>query len=303
MALFMGKTAFVTGAGGFIGRHLVARLIKDQWTVHVLIRQHSKRPLPTGWGDRVTIHRWDESTAGLVDILGRAKADVVYHLASFFVAEHTSPQVADMIAANVLLGTQLLEAMAAVQCLHLVNFGTTWQHYQNKPYSPVCLYAATKQAFEAILTFYAEAKNVRAVNLKLFDTYGPDDDRGKLFAALLRTIKTQEPLNLSAGEQMVDFVYIDDVVTAALMAARRLLDGQCDGVETYAVSSGQPLSLRSFVDKINGMANGAVAVNWGVRPYRAREVMELWSDYKVLPGWSPQSSLDEGIKTMVASHV
>ena len=63
----------------------------------------------------------------------------------------------------------------------LVNTGTSWQHYENKDYSPVNLYAATKQSFEAILQYYVEVASLKAITLKLFETYGLDDPRPNFF--------------------------------------------------------------------------------------------------------------------------
>ena len=293
------KRAFVTGASGFIGRHLVRRLTERGVAVHTLARVGGRHPQPSGKND----HRWDGSTQGLMEIVAAAQPDAVFHLASCFVADHTPSQIEDIVLGNILLGTQVLEAMAAAGIHRLVNFGTSWQHYQNQPYNPVCLYAATKQAFEDVLKFYAESRGISAITLKLFDTYGPDDDRAKLFAALARCLTTGESLNLSPGEQQVDFAFVEDVADAALAAADRLMERHSLGLESYGVSGGQPMSLRDFVQTVAEVAGRPLAVNWGARPYRSREVMTLWRDFSPLPGWSPRWSLTEGIKTTLDSHV
>ena len=289
----------VTGSTGFVGRHLVARLLQKNQSVHVVLRQDGRQTV----SDRATPHVWDHSTEGLIAIMQAVQPDVVCHVASFFVAEHKAAQVEALIQSNVLFGTQLLEAMAAAKVQNLVNFGTSWQHYHNQPYSPVCLYAATKQAFEAIIQFYVESAGLKVITLKLFDTYGPNDDRGKLFATLMKCAKTGAGLDLSPGDQHVDFVYIDDVVDAVECSIARLLDQKVSGVESYGVSSGTPLSLRQFVEKVGSGIGSPLAIAWGARPYRAREVMALWSDYAPVPGWHPSVSLDEGIRRTVAQNV
>jgi nucleoside-diphosphate-sugar epimerase len=62
--------------------------------------------------------------------------------------------------------------MQAAGIRRLVNAGTTWQHYLGQVYDPVNLYAATKQAFEAILKFYTSTRDFQAITLELTDTYG-----------------------------------------------------------------------------------------------------------------------------------
>jgi len=297
------KRVLVTGGLGFVGRHLVARLIGENCDVDVVVRKESRRKTPPSWRGCVTCHEWDESTQGLMDILAQSKPDLVFHVASNFVAEHTPQQVEAIIQSNVVFGTQLLESMVAANVHNLINFGTSWQHYKNQSYSPVCLYAATKQAFEAILQFYVESAGLRVITLKLFDTFGPDDDRGKLFSALMRIAKSGEVLNLSPGEQQVDFVYIDDVIDAAFLAADRLMTKVDSGMESYGVSSGAPLSLRNFIETVSRVIGKPLNVVWGARPYRAREVMELWTDFAPLPGWTAKYSLETGIRHTADSYV
>jgi len=297
------QRVFITGAGGFIGRHLVDRLIGEGDTVDVLWRSSTTRKSPNSWQSRVTKHIWDESAGHLIDIMKRAHPDVVIHLASLFVAEHSSDQVDALIRTNVLLGTQLLEAMSSSGVERFLNFGTSWQHFGDAAYNPVCLYAATKQAFEAVIRFYVESRGLRAITLKLFDTYGPEDDRGKLFAALIQRLQTQETIALSPGEQVVDFAYIDDVVNAAVIAVRRLRSEEGDREESFGISGGQPLPLRELVAMVSTIANRPLNVHWGGRPYRIREVMVPWTSFPRLPGWSPKISLDEGIRRTVSSNV
>ena len=62
--------------------------------------------------------------------------------------------------------------------------GTAWQHYNNQSYDPVCLYAATKQAYECLIDYYVKVHGLHAVTVKLHDTYGEGDERGKLFYLL-----------------------------------------------------------------------------------------------------------------------
>src|SRR5439155_8470421 len=140
------------------------------------------------------------------------------HLASYFVAEHRLQDVAPLIASNLLFATQLADAVTAAGIGRFVNTGTAWQHYQDAEYDPVCLYAATKQAFDDILRFYRERCGLRVVTLELCDTYGLGDRRKKLMSLLIERIKDRQPLAMSAGEQRISLVYISDVVEAFIRA-------------------------------------------------------------------------------------
>lgn len=283
----------VTGASGFIGSHLVNRMLGMGWEVHVVLRSQPDN-LPFKDGARVHIHTG--STASLIDIVRQSQPQIVFHLASLFLAQHQADDIVGLVRSNVEFGSQLAEAMARNQVRLLVNTGTSWQHYQDADYSPVCLYAALKQAFEAVLQFYVETGALEVVTLKLFDTYGPGDPRPKLLHLLKRIALSGESLAMSPGEQLMDLVYIDDVVDAFLLAANALQSGQIGGMEAFGVSSGAALPLKDLAAIYSSVSGYPLHIEWGGRPYRPREVMQPWHSFKVLPGWVPKIDLATGIK-------
>lgn len=289
----MTRRALITGGTGFIGTALVGRLAGDGWEVHGIVRPDGLPP-----PSPLVVHEHDGSTAGLAAIVADARPDVVFHLASLFLATHTAEQVEPLVGANVLFGTQLLDGMAAGGCTRLVNTGTVWQHFGGADYDPVCLYAATKQAFEDIITFYVSARDLSAVTLELFDTFGPDDPRPKLFSVLRRAARTGERLSMSAAEQTIDYVYIDDITDAYARAAERLLAGAASGHERYEVRTGRARALRDVVETWQRVTGRTLDIGWGERSYRDREVMAPWRGGRELPGWRPTVELEEGIRRM-----
>jgi nucleoside-diphosphate-sugar epimerase len=291
----MKSRALITGATGYIGTKLSQRLLDEGWRVDVLVREKS-RPL----AGKVTSHGYDGSTQSVLDAVAVAKPDVVFHLASLFIAEHRSDQVTDLINSNLLFATQLAEACARNGVKHFINTGTSWQHYRSDVYDPVCLYAATKQAFEDILDYYADAFSMRVITLKLFDTYGPDDLRPKLVNLLVKALESGEALGMSPGEQVLDLVHIDDVTRAFAVAAQQLLDGVLPQPHVrYAVSSGKSLSVRQLVARLEQVSGRAINVIFSARPYREREVMSPWQAGMPPPGWHAQIDTDAGFASML----
>lgn len=288
--------ALVTGGTGYVGSSLVRRLISGQWEVHAIVRAGSNLDALAKVEGQVSLHVHDGSTEGLMRIMEAVKPEIVFHLASLFLAQHTPKDVAPLLQSNITFATQLVEAMAQNKIRNLVNTGTSWQHFENKSYSPVCLYAATKQAFEALLQYYIEARFIKAITLELFDTYGPHDPRPKLLHLLGKIAASGETLAMSPGEQILDLVHIDDAIDAYLLSAERLLGTEEGMQEHYAVSSGQLLSLKDVVAQFEKVTGKKLSIQWGGRPYREREVMSPWSLGKQLPGWSPKISLEEGLR-------
>ena len=294
------RVALVTGAAGFVGGHLARRLLAGGWETHAIVRPSSNATTLCGLLGSDSVHVHDGSTAGLVDIVRSARPDIVFHLASVFVAEHRADDVDPLIRSNVLFGVQLLEAMTVVGVSDIVNTGSYSQHYEGRAYSPVSLYAATKHAFQDILQFYCEVRGLRAVTLELPDTYGPDDKRPKLLSLLARAARTGETLQMSPGEQLLDLLHVDDVSHGYQVAADGLLTGQLPSPSGYRLSSGSLVRLKDVVELYRQATGHSVSVAWGGRPYRAREVMEPVSPVPVLPEWQPCIRLKDGLVALEA---
>lgn len=289
------KRVLVTGATGFIGSRLVRLLAQDGWQVAAVVRPESNRSILAGIDDVA----WCPYAGNLRDLdaaLRDTRPEVVIHLASRFLAAHTPADLDPLLDANVRFGLQLAESMSNAGCNRLVNAGTTWQHLHNAAYCPANLYAATKQAYESLFRYYVDASGLRVTTLKLSDTYGPGDTRRKLLPQLKERARSGEPIDLSPGEQSIDLVHVSDVADAFLLAATRLLEGAGEPpIQDFAVTSGQPLSLRALVARIERVLGRPLPVRWGARPYRPREVMTPWTAGTSLPGWHPRVDLDIGL--------
>lgn len=295
----------MTGITGFIGHHLGERLVNDGHEVYAIVRPTSKiDELSENLRRNVKFHVYDKDNT-VLDIItdlcvDDRRPDVVYHIAANCLNEHRFEDIQDLIQSNITFGTELLDAMVANNVYNFVNVGTMYQHFDDADYSPVNLYAATKECFEGIIKYYAEARNLKCIALHLFDTYGADDKRGKILGLLKKIADSGEALKMSPGGQLIDIVYIDDVIEAFVLAGKLLATCKYDYCGTYGVSSTRPIPLREVVKIFENVSGKKLSIEWGGRPYRAREVMVPWSSYKLLPGWTPKVSLAEGIKKFLS---
>lgn len=293
-ASLRGRRVLVTGATGYVGGRLAARLLAEGAEVHLLI-------LPTSDRDRLeplrgaTVHVHDETAESAERIVRAARPEAVLHLAACVRAEHAPADVEPLVRANVLLGAHLLDALARAGGGVFVHTGTFWQRRGGAGYDPVNLYAATKEAFEAILVYYAATAPIRAAVLVLYDVYGPADPRGKILPLLDRAVRTGEALEMTPGEQRINLVHVDDVVEAYLAAWRALDAAPPAPPRTWAVSGGEARPLRDVVSMFERVVGRPVPVRWGAKPYRPREVMTPWRGEPV-PGWRPRIALEDGIR-------
>lgn len=290
------NTALITGASGYIGSNLVRKLFNLGWEIHVLVRPNSNVRVLEGFIGKIYVHIHDGTTQNLVELVKLANPQVVFHLASMFLAQHTSEDVEGLITNNVLFSNQLIEAMKINGVRYMINTGTSWQHYENENYNPVNLYAGTKQAFESIIEYYTRAHGLNVITLSLFDTYGPNDTRKKLIPLLWDAALNKQTLLMSPGEQLINLVYIEDVLDAFLTAVNTVKNNSGIGAHTsYGVGLKNPMKLKEIVYDFQRITGEKISVEFGSREYREREVMVPWVDYECVPGWQPKFDLETGL--------
>jgi nucleoside-diphosphate-sugar epimerase len=288
---------FMTGVTGFIGSNLARRLVMDGHQVNALVRPTSDVECMGEARHKVELTLYDGELLTLVQALENFKADMVIHVASLFLARHQSSDVEKLVEGNIAMPSKLLEAMVLTGVTRFINTGTSWQHFEDADFSPVNLYASTKQAFEDILKFYTEASGLKAITLKLFDTYGPNDPRPKLFTLLARNAGSGDVLKMSPGEQLLDLVYVDDVIDAYVATIKKF-DSLAN--ETFAVSGTERYTLREVAHVYAEAVGKNLNIVWGGLPYRPRETLVPWTHGRKIPGWQPHVGLTEGIRRMVA---
>lgn len=280
----MKRRALITGVTGFLGGYVARCLLEDGWQVTAIVRASSQvNVLPVELRENIQFYNADRMK--LPEIVQDAAPDVVFHLATYYTTVHTYEEIDRLVASNVAFGTKLLEAMDVNNVRRLVYAGSSWQHYNGDAYEPANLYAATKEAFDAIVKFYTAARGLQTISLTLFDTYGEDDRRNKLLAVLPQLAAEGRRLALSPGEQLVDFVHAEDAARAFVLAGTYLVDGRYELCGDYVISSGMAVTLRELIRRYEEMCGEKMPVDWGARPYREREIMIPWRGGRILPGW------------------
>lgn len=289
------KRYVVTGATGFVGSNLVKKLIEDGCEVLIIARKSSNLQVFNEIRSKIKIFVLNDNINDLTNVLIDFQPSLVYHLASHFVSEHNNEDVSKLINSNILFGSELLEAMKMAGVKNIINVGTSWQNYEDSNYNPVCLYAATKEAFEKIIEYYVKVENFKAITLRLFDTYGPHDNRKKIINLFKTIARTGESLSMSKGEQLIDMVYIDDVVNNFIEAVK-LFDYMKNESKIYYVTSSYRLTLREIAKLFEEINDIKLNIQWGGRTYRKREVMRPYIPKKEEIIYASKWKISDGLK-------
>lgn len=291
----------VTGATGFIGQNLVKVLLDKNYEVHCIVRADSNT---SNMSQKVTIFKYDENIDNLIEYFNKQNFDGVIHLASLFLASHTKNDISNLVSSNIKFGTELLEACKISNTKWFINTGTFWQNYENEDYNPVNLYAATKKAFESIAKYYTQTSNLIFTTIKLNDTFGANDTRNKVFNLWNKIATSGEVLEMSAGEQIIDISYVEDVVSAYEVLIAHLTSHQKEEFKnkTFAVTSSERMSLKELSKVFEEATNKKLNIKWGAIPYREREVMIPYDKGQTVPNWNQKYTLKQAMQKTIGEN-
>ena len=293
--------ALVTGATGFLGAHLCARLVACGVETASLVRPTSAETAIARLRKDTTVISTDGSTKGLVEALETARPDIVFHLAAKYIPAHHAEDIAALVSDNVELTAKLCEALRISGCERLVSAGTAWQNAgspsgDTTP-SPNTLYAATKQAGDEMIDYYARTAGLNAVTLKIYDSYGPGDPRRKFLTVLAETAARDETLRASPGDQKLHTVHVDDIIDGFVHAGNQLHSREISGRHSFTLPSPRAITLQELAESWKTATGSDARIEWGAMPHRAGEVMIPWEG-TALPGWSPRITLEDGLRAL-----
>jgi nucleoside-diphosphate-sugar epimerase len=284
----------LTGATGFVGRHAVTPLVAGGHEVHAVTS--SERP---GDDDRVTWHRADLLASA--DVVGDVAPEVLLHLAWYVEPGRfwTAPENVRWVEAS--LG--LLRAFAAARGRRALLAGTSAEYdwdavgercrERETPLRPATLYGAAKHALHEVATRYAEQANFELAWGRIFFVYGAGEAEGRLVPSVGRALLAAEPVRTTRGDQIRDFMHVEDV--AAAFAA--LVDSGVTG--PVNVASGEPHAVRDVVDGLAAAAGRPDLLRPGALPDREGDPPRLVADVARLRdevGFAPRIGLREGLE-------
>jgi nucleoside-diphosphate-sugar epimerase len=298
---YCGKRVLVTGAAGFIGRHLLDALGSLEAEVAIVAREgcYSLKSQRTFVGDmrdqdfvRQTIQDWMPS--------------FIFHLAGVRERVLTREAFSLAIEVNLIGALNLFFAALDVPSLkRIVILGTAEEYGGNEtPFAesmreaPISAYSFSKQCATHLSQLMHCSFGLPVVILRPSVAYGPAQRDDMFLSALIQTLLRGEEFPMTPGEQTRDYVYVLDLVDALLRAG---YSPDVEG-EIINIGSGEPIQIAQLVDRVEGLLGCAGLVRRGALQYRTGEPMEYWLDIskaKQLLGWMPQTSLDDGLRSTV----
>jgi nucleoside-diphosphate-sugar epimerase len=298
----------VTGATGFIGRRLVERLSRENASIHCIVTtqraQASRLPPMSGV---IPVEVDTMSASQLRKAVMRIRPEVVVNLA----AQGVDPDARDpesLLEGNVGILIQLLASLEECPPRAFLHMGS-WSEYadpagptlitEDHAVLPLSLYGAAKAAATIYGNALAQRIGIPFVTLRLFNVFGIGENPRRLVPYLIRCLGRDESAELTPGDQTRDFLYVDDVVEAILVAAST----QTLPSAVYNVCSSSPVELRHVAETVADiMGKPRGLLRFGSRPHRLDEPRHVVGDntrFASATTWMPRVSLEDGIRWMV----
>jgi len=304
-AYYAGRSVLITGAGGFIGRHLASALTSLGANVQVTVRDREsylQDRQQNGQNGPQNITQLDVSDLSAVRaVINSRPFDLVFHLAAKAAGDRSKDQMVEQskvtLGGTVNLATALLDSPGTL----LVHIGSSEEYGsgtvpfdESQALSPVSPYSAAKAAASQFLSMARVSFGLDVIIARPSVVFGPGQKTGMVIPYLFDCYSKKVPAQISPGEQTRDFVYIDDCIEGLLkLGARADLAGEC-----FNLGSGLEVKLKEVAAEIARLSQYDGELGLGSRPYRSSEVMQhKESVEKALKsfGWQARVPLKDGL--------
>jgi len=295
--------ALITGATGFIGSHLTRVLVHKGCSVYALIRNTSNTWRIEDILESVHVIRGDFLELDKCERqLQKIRPEICFHLAWY--AEPgkylTSQENLNMLIASIRLASHL----AKLGCKKFIATGTCMEYdadlgylSENSRLKPQSLYAASKLALYLVLEQFMATVGMDFAWLRLFYLYGPYEDQRRLIPHVICSLLRNEEAKVTKGEQIRDFLHVEDVAAAIWAVSQSNLSGPVN------IGSSRPVAVRDMATRIGEILNRPELIKLGALPYSDSEQMFVCANNSRLKDnttWVPRYDIEEGLQHTIA---
>lgn len=295
------KDAFVTGATGFIGRHLVHELYASGVHVYSVVRDVRKANEEglNCYSDIIECPL--ESISDLPSKVGKVSESVFYHLA-WHGGTNASNLQFDLQASNIQASIACMEAASFIESRRFIGIGsvldlTANQILQHRITHPSAAYAVAKDAIHKLLTLLSQANGMQFTWCRFAGVYGRDDRTKNLISYVIEQLQRGVSPTIGQGHQIYSFAHVDDVARALVLIG----EIETDLKQEYMICGSESMSIRSYLEILNDIVEPNLTIEYGKRADDGVRYDEEWFKSSIFDdlGFCYKYSFAEGIKSII----
>jgi len=297
------KTILVTGGAGFIGSHLVDKLIKEGHKVVVIDNLSTGKK--ENLNHKAKFYKVDIQNPKISQIFKKEKPEIVFHYAAQIDAQKSIEDPIEDAKINILGSINFLEncrksgvkKFIFASSVGIYGEPKTLPLKEDHPLSPISPYSITKLVIEKYLNYY-QGQGLDSVSLRYSNIYGPrqiSTGEGGVVAIFIdKILNGKRPTIFGNGNQTRDFLYIDDAVFVAIEVLK------APPGSIYNVGTNKEITIRAFLKLLSNILKKKVKPVF--QPLRQGEIIKSRIDYSKIKkdfGWQPRYDLDKGLEETV----
>lgn len=291
------RRVLLTGAAGFIGSQIARLLVKEGHDVFALIRPDADRWRIADIEPDLAIIEGDlNDLDALTPHLRTVRPDICLHFAW---RGGLGQAEAEENLSALSLSLELLRTMYDVSCSRFASVGTCFEYDVREPrlsesttLRPQKLYGACKKALFEVTQEFSALTGISTVTPRVFYAYGPYEDERRLVPSIVLSLLRDVPAPVTAGEQVRDYLHVEDVASAIWRVAASEVTGAVN------IASGEPVTIAQVATRVGELLGRPELVRLGAIPYRIDEPMRVLGDPTLLRQtlcWEPRFALDQGL--------
>jgi UDP-glucose 4-epimerase len=302
-----GRRVLVTGASGFIGHHLVHRLLDAGAVVAITTRignpMRNER-LRSMW-DRVQVFEADIRNRGALSAARGFNPEVVFHLAAYNHVGQSFTQVEECFDVNAKGTANVVDTFTEAQRILYISTSEVYGDQPTVPFvetmapQPISPYAITKFAGELYCRLKQRTANCPSlVVIRPFNAFGPYQSSKAIIPEIIINCLLGRPVLATAGRQTREFNYVENLVDGFIKAAA--YPGEINQV--INLGAAEEISIHDLILKIAQLTETSSKISIGALPYRPTEIWRMYCDSsraRELLGWRPAVGFEQGLRLTV----
>lgn len=293
----MNNKILITGSTGFVGRNLVPQLVAEGFEILEITRDISKST--NLFSSTTTKIQYNDTE--FKEKIVEFNPNIVIHLASYLTSSDDWEDVKKLIDSNIVFLSKVLDSVSSSNLKLFINTGTFAEYYNgDDELLPAYFYAATKTASRSIIDYYSNAYDFKQITIVPYTIYGGKDSQKKIIDIIHDSTLSIKPIDLTPGDQVLDFIHIDDVTDFYTLVIKSI--NKLPEKVVFKLGTGIGYNLKQIASFIEEIKNVKTNINWGGREYRKSDVMYAVSNISVIKSileWEPKISLKEGIRSYI----